>query len=249
MSRPQTAEAIEPLGPVACENCDLAHICSALANARTSREGSRPCSVLRSVRAGEHLYRSGDPASAFFAVRKGLIKLSHRGETAVTETATLKLPGETLGLEAFGGGSYADDAIALTPTICCELPISILDETQADREILDSAIIRLLASSLEIRPTQLTGKVADRVNWYLNDLRRRLESHGIPKSRLLPLSHEEIAALLDVHPKSAQRELQRLQSHSRIQLHHSGIRLDRKSPSTSTNDNSIEPNLDLAHSL
>lgn len=249
MSRPQTAEAIEPLGPVACAECDLAHICAALANARTSREGSRPCSVLRSVRAGEHLYRRGDPASAFFAVRKGLIKLSHRGELAVTDTATLKLPGETLGLEAFGGGIYADEAVALTPTICCELPISILDETQADREILDSAIIRLLANSLEVRPTQLTGKVADRVHWYLNDLKRRLESHGIPKNRLLPLSQEEIAALLDVHPKSAQRELQRLQSHGFIQLHHSGIRLDRESSTISTNENSIEPNLDVAHSL
>lgn len=65
------------IGPVTCERCDLAQICELLGR-KPPAGGERHCAVLRFVPAGHTLYRAGESAKHFYAVRKGISEQSER---------------------------------------------------------------------------------------------------------------------------------------------------------------------------
>ena len=59
---------------------------------------------LRAVRAGEPLFRAGDPAHSLYALRQGLLKTVHVNTDGDEQILALNTPGEVLGLEAFSTG-------------------------------------------------------------------------------------------------------------------------------------------------
>lgn len=83
---------------------------------------------LRNFHAGNNLFRSGDPAASLFAIRQGTVKLAQLIESGEECVTSLCIPGEVLGLEAFGIGRYVYDATALEPVQVCELPLPALDD-------------------------------------------------------------------------------------------------------------------------
>jgi CRP-like cAMP-binding protein len=213
------------IGPVTCEHCDLAQICELLGT-KPAAEGERHCAVLRFVAAGHTLYRAGESAKHFYAVRKGLTKLVNGPNADVGHATLLKVPGETLGLEAFALPAYVDDAIALTPTICCELPVTAITSHESNKDELASATVELLSRATTTRAIQLTGKASKRVHWFLHDLACRLRAHGLnPQRRLIHLQSQDLANVLDLHCKSVQRELACLERDGLIELHRASVRL------------------------
>ena len=61
---------------------------------------------LRKARAGEPLFRAGDPAHCIYAVRQGMLKTVHVNADGDEQILALNTPGEVLGLEAFSTGTY-----------------------------------------------------------------------------------------------------------------------------------------------
>jgi CRP/FNR family transcriptional regulator len=175
--------------------------------------------ALRTVAAGEPLFRASTPAHSIFAIRQGMIKsvrVSVDGEETILAIHT---PGELLGLEAFGVRRYAYDAIALQPVVCCELSVPVLSEQSSRVRELGAALFRLLGRAAEPRLPAARGSVRQRVTAFLLDLAQRLERHGLDSQRFsVGLSRQELANLLDARIETISRMIQRLNRERGIRI-------------------------------
>jgi CRP/FNR family transcriptional regulator, anaerobic regulatory protein len=214
----------QPPGPVACRSCELNEVCRLMALEGGSRGQST--GALRAVATGEPLFRAGAPAHSIYAIRQGMLKsvrVSVEGEETVLGIHT---PGELLGLEAFGLRTYAYDAVALQPVVCCELSLPVLSEQSTRVRELGTALFRLLGRAAEPRFLLARGTVRRRVTAYLLDLAQRLERHGLEVSRFsMGLSRQELADLLDTRIETVSRMIQRLNREHAIRVHGSSVSL------------------------
>ncbi len=214
-------------GPIGCRNCDLNEICRLTGllafDAGRSRQST---GQLRTVPAGTALFRAGERADKLYAVRQGLLKTTRIDEAGEEHILALNTPGEVLGLEAFGTGTYANDVIALQPVVCCELPLRLVSEQGQHVSELGSALVRLLSRSATPRPHPARGPIPRRVRNFLLDLAARFSSRGLDGSQFaLGLSRQEIANLLDTRIETVSRVMQRLHREQSIQVRGGRVRL------------------------
>src|SRR5690606_27406245 len=135
-------------------------------------------------------------------------------------------PGEVLGLEAFGRGVYACDAIALQSVVCCELPLPQIAEQGARVRELGAAIVRLLSQAAEPRLHLERGSARQRVTAFLLDLAQRLERRGLDGRQFaLGLSRQEIADLLDTRIETVSRTMQQMNRERAIRVRGGSVSL------------------------
>jgi CRP/FNR family transcriptional regulator len=186
----------------------------------------QPSGALRTVAPGAPLFRAGTPAHSLYAVRQGLLKtvrVSLEGDEHVLAVHT---PGEVLGLEAFGRGVYACDAIALQSVVCCELPLPQIAEQGARVRELGAAIVRLLSQAAEPRLHLERGSARQRVTAFLLDLAQRLERRGLDGRQFaLGLSRQEIADLLDTRIETVSRTMQQMNRERAIRVRGGSVSL------------------------
>jgi CRP/FNR family transcriptional regulator, anaerobic regulatory protein len=208
------------VGPIACRSCDLNEICR-LSGLIAIESGRRRHSsgALRTVRAGTTLFRSGAPAHSLYAVRQGMLKTVRTSVDGDERILALHIPGEVLGLEAFGAGTYACDAVALQTSVCCELPLPLFGEYGARVHELGSALIRLLSRATVPGLNLTRGSVRQRITSFLLDLAQRLERRDLDGRRFsLGLTRQEIADLVDTRIETVSRMLQQLNREQLIRL-------------------------------
>jgi CRP/FNR family transcriptional regulator len=224
--RTPKSAACNGIGPIACRSCDLHEICRlsgliAFDGGRVQQIGRR-----RTARAGEPLFRAGDPAHCLYAVRQGMLKTVHLNADGDEEILSLNTPGEVLGLEAFSTGTFANDVIALQDVICCELPLRQLDEHGTRFREFGAALVRLLSKAVGPRPHPARGSVRHRLTTFLLDLGARLEDRGLDgREFALGLSRQEIAELLDTRIETISRMMQKLAREEAISVRGSKVRL------------------------
>ena len=215
------------LGPVACRHCDLNEVCRLCGLIALGGERTRhPTGRLRQIPVGASLYRTGTPASCLYAVRQGLLRIVHVTAEGDEHTLGIALPGEVLGLETFAHRAYATDAVALQPTVCCELPLPLLEQEGTRVRELAEALIRLLSSSITPRLERARGSIRNRVTRFLLDLSNRLQRRGLDGRRFtLGLSRQQIADLLDTRIETVSRMMQRLHRERAIRVHGNTVTL------------------------
>jgi CRP-like cAMP-binding protein len=172
----------EPPGPIACRSCDLNEVCRLVALEAGPK--GQPTGALRTLQTGAPLFRAGAPAQSIYAIRQGMLKsvrVTEDGEERVLGTHT---PGELLGLEGFGLRGYAYDAIALQPTVCCELPLRLFGEQSARVHALGTAFFRILSCATEPHSPLARGTVRQRVTAFLLDLS---QTAGAARTEFPPL--------------------------------------------------------------
>ena len=223
--RPTTSQGA---GPVGCRHCDLNEICRLTGllafDAGRSRQST---GQLRAVPAGTALFRAGERAEKLYAVRQGLLKTARVDQAGEEQILALNMPGEVLGLEAFGTGTYANDVIALQPVVCCELPLRLVAGQGQRVDELGSALLRLLGRSAAPRPHPARGPIPRRVRKFLLDLAARLTSRGLDGRQFaLGLSRQEIANLLDTRIETVSRVLQSLHRARAIHVRGGRVRLE-----------------------
>lgn len=215
------------VGPIACRSCDLNEICrlSGLIAFESGRN-RQATGALRTVRRGAPLFRAGAPAHSLYAVRQGMLKTMQISTEGDEHILALHTPGEVLGLEAFGMGTYSHDVIALQPAVCCELSLPLLSDYGSRARELGSALVRLLsrATTPHLNPTR--GSIRDRVTGFLLDLATRLERRGLNGRQFtLGLSRQEIADFLDTRIETVSRTMQQLNREQAIRVHGSKVNL------------------------
>src|SRR5690606_17646370 len=86
----------------------------------------------RHIRAGEHLFRLGDPLLNLYAVRTGAFKTFAVDAGGREQVLNFNFPGEVLGLDAIWPASHVSDAVALVDSTVCCLPFRALTGLAAD---------------------------------------------------------------------------------------------------------------------
>lgn len=151
------------------------------------------------------------------------VRITAQGEERILAIHT---PGEVLGLEAFGLGRYAYDAVALQTSVCCELPLPLFGDPSTRIRELSAALVRLLSRALEPRLHPARGSVRQRVTTFLLDLAQRLEQRGLDSHRFwLGLSRQELAELLDARIETVSRMMQRLNRERAISIRGNSVSL------------------------
>lgn len=215
------------VGPVGCRSCDLHEICRLTGllafDAGRSRQST---GTLRSVPAGESLYRAGDVAPNLYAVRQGMLKSVHVHADGSQQIVAFHTPGDVLGLEAFADGRHAHDVIALQPVVCCELPMRLLAEHHKQVGEFGSALIRLLSQAVVPRLNPARGSIRGRVTNFLLDLGARLARRGLDGRQFaLGLSRQDIADLLNTRIETVSRTIQRLNREEAIRVRGNRVKL------------------------
>ena len=81
------------------------------------------------------LFAEGDRGEYVFTVRKGLVKLVRYQSDGSQRIVRLLGPGDIAGLESTAGASYESTAIAITDVHSCRIPLSVIHELGAPREL------------------------------------------------------------------------------------------------------------------
>ncbi|HVG72245.1 MAG TPA: Crp/Fnr family transcriptional regulator [Vicinamibacterales bacterium] len=156
---------------------------------------------MRRVGAGATFFREGDPASSFFVLDSGSVKLTQLTPEGHQVVLRLVGPGDAFGgVAAFGGGTYPITAEAVTDAAALEWLGSVMTRLMERHPRLALNALQFVASrlhELEVRYRQLaTEKVERRV---ARALLRLVQQAGRPIEAGvlidLPLSRDDIAQM------------------------------------------------------
>jgi CRP/FNR family transcriptional regulator len=211
-----------------CSTCAFANSCLA-AGVDKSRlrelhmlvEHSGPC------RAGDHLFREGDPFNAIAAVRSGTVKTYVTDADGREQVRGFFLPGEVIGLDAISESRYPCNAIALEPVVLCRFSFPTLAALATRMPGLQQQLFRLLSHDIG-NAALLAGNhtAEDRLAAFLVGLSRRYAARGFRADRFqLTMSRADIANYLRLAAETVSRILRRFQDERLIRVRRREIEL------------------------
>lgn len=176
----------------------------------------------RIIRAGDSLYRAGDPFTGLYAIRSGSFKsvvIASDGDAQVTH---FSLPGELLGLDAYSGHNHPSYAEALEDSSVCILPFAQLENLAQDIPTLQRHIYGIFSEELrsENEILLLLGKrsAETRLAALLINISSRYARRGYSSSRfLLSMPRTDIANYLGLTAETVSRLFSRFQKRELIE--------------------------------
>ncbi|AOB33719.1 hypothetical protein AKI39_13720 [Bordetella sp. H567] len=216
---------------VPCEGCGARRLCQA---AQLCRGGDdRPVSLpvcARKVKAGEAVYRAGDPLRNLYTSRAGTsksIRLYRDGRQQITG---FQLGGEFLGMDAIATGRHQTEAIALEDMVVCVLPYREIEALADAYTDVRRGMERMLSQEIvrEAGLLMLMGNLSaeERVAAFLVDLSDRYAERGYSALAFtLRMSREEIGSHLGMKLETVSRMFSRLQQRGLIALHGKDVRI------------------------
>jgi len=156
---------------------------------------------------GVDLCRQGDPATALYSLRRGVVKLEMSDGNGDASILRLLGPGAVIGLETtLGSGEiYHCTATALSMVDACRIPLQAFQRLMRDHPEHYKVIVRLWKSHLEAADEALlgfrSGELRERLAAILNSLSRFA---GDSKSFTLP-SGRDLSALTGATPVAISR--------------------------------------------
>jgi CRP/FNR family transcriptional regulator len=169
-------------------------------------------------RKGEHLFREGETAEAFFVVRSGTIKSYLLTEDGEEQVLGFYLPGDIFGLDNSESGHRLSSAVALETTSICRFPHAYLSEKTRGANLL-----RITSEQMQRDHNlvlMLARKDADgRIACFIDDLAARYWSRGYSGSSfLLTMSRQDIGSYLGLAVETVSRTLTRFQECGVLQV-------------------------------
>jgi CRP/FNR family transcriptional regulator, nitrogen oxide reductase regulator len=173
---------------------------------------------MKRVGAGATFFREGDPASSFFVLDSGSVKLTQLTPEGHQVVMRLVGPGDAFGgVAAFGGGTYPITAEAVTDAAALEWPGNVMTRLMERHPRLALNALQFVAARLhemEVRYRQLaTEKVERRV---ARALLRLVQQAGRPIEAGvlidLPLSRDDIAQMTGTTLYTVSRIVSRLET-------------------------------------
>ncbi len=160
--------------------------------------------------AGASLVRAGTQTASLHVIRSGSAKSCYVTEGGDELVRCFHLPGEIIGLEAFGDAQAACDVVALEPSACCRIPLRQIEQLMTTLPGLRREILRLLGQSLEeaqrLRTELAKADARGRIAQFLVSLSHRLERRGLPATQFrLSMSRKDIALHLGLTLETVSR--------------------------------------------
>jgi len=172
----------------------------------------------RISRKGEHVFREGEVADAFFVVRSGSLKSYLVTEDGEEQVLGFYLPGDVIGLDSTELQHRMSSAIMLETTSLCRFPyIYLADKAQG------SNLLRITSEQMQRDHNLvllLARKDADgRIASFLDDLACRYRARGYSASAfLLSMSRQDIGCYLGLAVETVSRTLTRFQECGVLQV-------------------------------
>lgn len=223
-------------GPIADDGDEL-RFCSTCAFAAACRESGVDKSRLRELhmlvehtgpyRAGEHVFREGDPFNVIAAVRSGTVKTYVTDPDGREQVHGFFLPGEVIGLDAISDSRYPCNAVALEPVVLCRFSFPTLASLATRIPGLQQQLFRLLSRDIG-NAALLAGNhtAEDRMAAFLVGLSRRYAARGFRPDRFeLTMSRSDIANYLRLATETVSRIFRRFQDERMIRVRRREIEL------------------------
>ena len=172
----------------------------------------------RRLRAGQHVFRSGQPRNALYLVHAGFFKTAVCSTDGREKITGFQLRGDLLGLDALDMRTYACDAVALDVGEIWELPHVCMSAQVPE---LQERITAMLASAIRRDWNWMlvfgTLSAQQRVIAFLLDLADRLHALGFSAHRLLlRMTRADLGSFLALKLETVTRALSDLQSRGLI---------------------------------
>lgn len=183
--------------PQGCAICPTRDLCMArdLGNAALQELGE-VLDTSPPMDKGEHLYRAGDTASAWFVVRSGVYKTVSETVDGEQHVTGFYYPGEIFGLEGAAGGRFEESAVSLGSATACKVMIDSLPKIWAlgaSRPILQ-LIAEHERTEKALRINMSQSRADARIAGFLKLLMERTERLGFdPTTLAMPMSRTDLA--------------------------------------------------------
>ncbi|HET8764282.1 MAG TPA: helix-turn-helix domain-containing protein [Rhodanobacter sp.] len=230
MPTTQTTRRVRPTPQPITDDGDAAHFCSSCAFAESCAAvgyGKTDLAALHCLvehvgpfRAGEHVFRTGDPFRAIYAVRTGSVKTRLFDRDGNEQVLGFYLPGEVVGLNAIYPEHFPCDAVALEDTQFCRFSFPAMSALAARQPNVQQHLFRLISKELGAVSLLAGDHSADeRMAAFLIDLSNRYASRGYSGTRFhLSMSRGDIANYLRLAAETVSRVLGRFRSQGLIAL-------------------------------
>jgi CRP/FNR family transcriptional regulator, anaerobic regulatory protein len=165
------------------------------------------------LRAGDHVFREGDPFDAIAAVRAGTVKTYTIDREGREHVLGFHLPGEVIGLNAIDEEHYPCNAVALDTVMLCRFSFPKISVLAMQVPGLQQHLFRLLSRDIGNAALLSGDWTADeRMAAFLVGLSRRLAARGFSADRFqLTMARTDIANYLRLAPETVSRVLKRFQ--------------------------------------
>ncbi|MCA0892752.1 fumarate/nitrate reduction transcriptional regulator Fnr [Microbulbifer agarilyticus] len=209
---------------VSCSNCSVRRLCLPVGLSDGDIERLEQVTrKKRVVRAGETLFRAGDPFDSLYAIRSGSFKSAVIGADGDTQVTHFALPGELLGLDAYSGGMHPGYAEALEESSVCVLPFTQLEGLAQQVPALQKQIYSIFSEELkqENEALLLLGKRSadSRLAALLVNISSRYSRRGYSASEfVLSMQRIDIANYLGLTAETVSRLLSRFQKQDLIRV-------------------------------
>ncbi|MDQ6645650.1 MAG: helix-turn-helix domain-containing protein [Pseudomonadota bacterium] len=219
----------EPPSPIAddgdethfCGTCAFSSVCIA-AGYHKPELAELQCLVehVGPFRAGEHVFRTGDPFRAIFAVRGGTVKTRVFDREGREQVLGFYLPGEVVGLNAIYPEQFPCDAVALDTAFFCRFSFPAMSALAARMPAVQKHLFRMLSKELGSVSLLAGDHSADeRVAAFLLDLADRYAARGFSATQFhLSMSRGDIANYLRLAAETVSRVLSRFRVQKLIQI-------------------------------
>lgn len=179
---------------------------------------------------GDRLFNAGENQRAVYVASQGSFKTSVVNEGGEEQTIAFYLPGELIGLDGLGAGEHRCDAVALEPSLVCEVPMASLERLSQKIPGLQWQLLRNIGKSMDQDQDHLAmmgrKQAQDRLAMFLHGLSERQRALGRPSEvLLLSMGRADIASYLGLVIETVSRGLSQMQDQGLIQVQGREIRL------------------------
>lgn len=207
-----------------CFDCNLKTLCLPISmDVRDMEKLDKIIQRSRPMHTGDHLYRSGDPFKALFAVRSGSIKSYLIDDEGVEQVTGFYLPGEVLGFDGIANSVHSCNTVALETSSLCEMPYERLEELTLSIPGLQHHFFQLMGKQIETDHQMmltLSKKNAEgRIATLLQSLSRRYGRRNLSRNAMrLPMSRMDIGNFLGLTIETVSRTFSRLNKEGTISV-------------------------------
>jgi CRP/FNR family transcriptional regulator, anaerobic regulatory protein len=211
-----------------CSTCAFSNACRSEGYEKTAlRELHCLVEHVGPFRAGEHLFREGEPFNAIAAVRAGTVKTYIIDPAGREQVLGFFLPGEVIGLNAIHAARYPCNAIALDTVMLCRFSFPMMATLATRMPGLQTQLFKLLSEDIN-KAAALAGdhSADERLAAFLIALSRRYASRGFSARRFaLTMARTDIANYLRLAAETVSRVLRRFQDEGLLRVERREVEL------------------------
>ncbi|MDX1723393.1 MAG: fumarate/nitrate reduction transcriptional regulator Fnr [Pseudomonas sp.] len=183
----------------------------------------------RPLHKGDHLFRAGEPMQQIYALRSGALKTYLLDQDGNQQITGFILPGELVGLDAFGSSNFPSYAEALETSLVCTIPLAELEELAGYIPSLRKQLLATLSRELHEEQQHYSHNresAEQRLAVFLLNLSLRYGRRSLSAtSFILSMSRSEIGNYLGLTTETVSRLFSRMRQQGLLEIKGRELRL------------------------